>query len=161
MEPCMTSSFHCSIKANSHIPYRSSAAPMLFPCHAVPLMVYIVSFPFDLHSAAMFDSHMHCRARAMPILCRFESEFSRSRHSAAWVRHGMCELASAVQIRHVGLPMSGFFRLPRGVPRSYQKHTNPLTFRISSSIICGYDTGFHKGHGSVGESQESGMECVN
>jgi hypothetical protein len=25
-----------------------------------------VSFPFDLHSAAVFDSHMPCRTHAMP-----------------------------------------------------------------------------------------------
>jgi hypothetical protein len=43
-----------SIKADSHIPCRSHADP----CHAVLLRVYIVSFPFDLHSAAVFDSHI-------------------------------------------------------------------------------------------------------
>ena len=35
------------------------------PCHAVPLMVYNVSFPFDLHSAAVSDSHLPCRAHAI------------------------------------------------------------------------------------------------
>jgi hypothetical protein len=39
---------------------------MPFPCHAMALRVQIVSFPFDLHSAAVFDSHIPCRARAMP-----------------------------------------------------------------------------------------------
>jgi hypothetical protein len=35
----------------------------------------------------------------------------------AWERHGMCELASAVQRRHVGdMPTFGLFLLPRGVP---------------------------------------------
>jgi hypothetical protein len=43
------------IRADSHIPNRS---------HAVPLRVYIVSFPIDLHSAAVFDSHMSCRSPA-------------------------------------------------------------------------------------------------
>jgi hypothetical protein len=32
--------------------------PMPFPCHAIPVRIQIVSFPFHLHSAAMFDSHM-------------------------------------------------------------------------------------------------------
>jgi hypothetical protein len=55
---------------------------------------------------------------AMPRPCRSESHLSRPRHSAAWKRHGMCALASAVQRRHVGdLPAFGLFRLPRGVPR--------------------------------------------
>src|SRR5215468_6354783 len=110
------------LKANSHIPCRSHAVPMPFSCHAMPLRVWIVSFPFDLHSAAVFDSHMPCRARAMPRPCCSESEFSRPRHSMAWVWHGMwhgtCELASAVQRRHVGnLPAFVFFWLPRRVPQ--------------------------------------------
>ena len=33
---------------------------MPFPCHAVPLRVYNVSLPFDLHSAAVSDSHLPC-----------------------------------------------------------------------------------------------------
>jgi hypothetical protein len=37
---------------------------------------------------------------------------------AAWERHGICELASAVQRRHVDdLPAFGFFRLPCGIPQ--------------------------------------------
>jgi hypothetical protein len=98
--------------------------PMPFPCHAVPLRVQIVSHPFDLHSAAVFDSHMPCRARAMPRPCLSESDFSRPRHSAAWAWHGMCDLASTVQRRHVGdLPAFVFFRLPRGVPRRLLSET--------------------------------------
>jgi hypothetical protein len=94
------------VKANSHVPCHSAKGLRL-------------SFPSDLHSAAVFDSHMPCRTPAMPRPCRSESDFSRPRHSAAW--HGMCELASAVQRRHVGnLPAFGFFRLPRGVPRRTQ-----------------------------------------
>jgi hypothetical protein len=85
------------LKANSPIPCRSAKG-------------LDAPFPFDLHSAAVFDSHMPRRS---------ESDFSRPRHSAAWAWHGMCELASAVQRRHVGdLPAFGFFRLQRGVPRT-------------------------------------------
>jgi hypothetical protein len=75
---------------------------------------------------------------------------------AAWERHGMYELASAVQRQHVGdLPDFGFFRLPRGVPRGcYQKQT-------SSSDISDYHADFHEGHGTVGEWQGRGMACVN
>jgi hypothetical protein len=104
-------------KANSHIPCRAHTAPLPFPCHAVPLRVYIVSFPFDLHSEAVFDSHITCRARAHPRPCRSEGNCSWPRHSAAWAWHGLCELASTVLRRHVGnLLAFGFFRLPRGVP---------------------------------------------
>jgi hypothetical protein len=112
------------VNANSHIPSCSHDATMSSPCHAVPLRVQIMTFPFDLHSAAVFDSHMPCRACAMPRQCRSESDFSRPRHSAAW--HGMFELTSAVQRRHMGnLPAFGLFRLTREVlrmllPEAYQ-----------------------------------------
>jgi hypothetical protein len=33
----------------------------------------------------------------------------------------------------------------------YQKHTNPLNCRTSSSDISGYHVEFHEGHGTVGE----------
>ena len=36
------------------------------PCHAVPLRVQNVSFPFDLHNAAVSDSHLPCHAHAIP-----------------------------------------------------------------------------------------------
>ena len=39
---------------------------MPFPCHAVPLRVSNVSFSFDTHSAAVSDSHLPCRAHAIP-----------------------------------------------------------------------------------------------
>jgi hypothetical protein len=42
---------------------------MPFPCHTVPLRVYIESFPFDLHNATVFDSHVLCRAHAAPMPC--------------------------------------------------------------------------------------------
>jgi hypothetical protein len=139
---------------------------MPFPCHAVPLNVSFVSFLFDLHTTAVFDSHMPCRARAMSRPCRSKSDFSRPRHSVAWAWHGMCELASAVQRRHLDdLPAFGLFRLPRGVPR---RHTNRLNCRTSSSDISGYHADFHEGHGTVGEWQGrgmawqgNGMACVN
>jgi hypothetical protein len=71
-----------------------------------------VSFPFDLHSAAVFDSHMPCCSPAMPPTCSSESDLSRPRQIrgrvAAGKWHGMCELASAAQRRHVGdLPTFG------------------------------------------------------
>jgi hypothetical protein len=117
-----------------------------------------VSFPFDLHSAAVFDSHMPCRARAMPRPCRSESHFSMPRHSAAWAWHGMCELATTVQRRHVDdLPAFGFFLLPRRVPRSLSEAYQPLNCRTSSSDISGYHADFHEGHGAVGEWQGRDM----
>jgi hypothetical protein len=42
----------------------------------------------------------------------------------------------------------------------YQKRTNPLNCRTSSSDISGY-MDFHEGYGTVGEWQGLGMEYVN
>jgi hypothetical protein len=39
----------------------------------------------------------------------------------------------------------------------YQKHTNPLNCRTSSSEISDYHADFHEGHGTVGEWQGHGM----
>jgi hypothetical protein len=43
----------------------------------------------------------------------------------------------------------------------YQKHTNPLKYRTSSSDISDYHEDFYEGHGTVGERQGRGMACVN
>jgi hypothetical protein len=59
----------CLIKANSPITCCAQVAPLPFPCHAVSLMVYIVSLPLDLHSAAVFDSHLLCHAHAAALPC--------------------------------------------------------------------------------------------
>jgi hypothetical protein len=56
--------------------------------------------------------------------CRSESDFSRTRQSAAGARHGVGELTSAVEKRPVGdLPRFGFFWPPRGVSRSLSSET--------------------------------------
>jgi hypothetical protein len=58
---------------------------------------------------------------------------------AAGERHGICELALAVQRRHVGdLPAFGLFRLPRGVPgrlsEAYQ--TQMQVASVKQSNVC-------------------------
>jgi hypothetical protein len=129
------------------------------PCHAVPLRVWIVSFPFDLHSAAVFDSYMPCRNRAIPRPCRSESDFSRPRHRAAWTRHER-------DIARVNYHCPSRYGMWATSPRSassghhaefhegcYQKHTNPLNRRTSSSDISGYHTDLHEGNCTVGEWQ--------
>jgi len=92
---CVTKCIICSpLKADTHIACRAHA--VLLSCRVVPLMVYNVSSPFDLHSAAVSDSHLPCRAPTMPF-------FWRPQHS------------TAVERRPVGdLPAIGFW-LPRGV----------------------------------------------
>ena len=45
-----------SLKADSQVACRA---------HAVPLSINNVCLPFDLHSAAVSDSHLPCHAHAM------------------------------------------------------------------------------------------------
>jgi hypothetical protein len=61
-----------------------------------------------------------CHATKMPFWKRILKATAWSWQGGgmgtAWKRHGMCELASAVQRRHVGdLSTFGFFLLPHGV----------------------------------------------
>jgi len=58
-----------NIKVDPHIGCRVHAVPRLFPCNALPLRVWNVSFPFDLHSAAVSDSHLpgHTHTAPMPF----------------------------------------------------------------------------------------------
>jgi hypothetical protein len=67
--------------------------------------------------------------RAMPFPCHATNMpfWKRPLKATAGSRHGVCELASAVQRRHVGdLPKFGFFRLPHKEFQEgyHQKHTN-------------------------------------
>ena len=100
-----------TLKAKSHVACRT---------HAVLLRIQNVSFPFDLHSAAVSDSHL-----TMPF-------FSGQRHN------------TAIKRQPVGyLPAFGFFQLPRGVPRrllseAYQfssQRSIPTTVKSGSSTL--------------------------
>jgi hypothetical protein len=127
---------------------------MPFPCHSLPLRVYIVPFTFDLHSAAVFDSHMPFRARAMPQTCRSESDFSRPRQSAAWAWHVWIS---------IGRPETACGRparvrlLPANTWSSGKVATNSLNYRTSSSDISDCHADFQEGHGTVGDWQGRGM----
>jgi hypothetical protein len=58
---------------------------MPFPCRAVSLGVQIVPFPFDLHSVAMFNSHvMPCPCRAHAIV-----KATSQGHGTQQYGHGM------------------------------------------------------------------------
>ena len=109
-----------------------------------------MSFPFDLHSAAVFDSHIPCNAHATPLPCSDHAVLkatsqghgtARQKRSigTALARHGMCELTSAVERRPLGhLPPFGFFHLPRGVPRtlSSESQTEMQLSIVKPSNIC-------------------------
>ena len=57
-----------------------------------------MSFPFDLHSAAVSDSHLPCRAHAMLWPCR-----SSQGHSAAWPSRDDCAALWPWEERHAML----------------------------------------------------------
>ena len=69
------------VKADSHIACRVHAVPL--PCRAPKDLD--VSFPFDLHSAAVSDSqlpcHAHAQAHAMLRQCRSFQGHSTARPS--------------------------------------------------------------------------------
>jgi hypothetical protein len=56
-----------------------------------------VSFPFDLQSAVVFDSHMPCHDHAVPMPCHdhavLKATFQSHVRVVAGERHGVCELA--------------------------------------------------------------------
>ena len=99
-------------KADSHIACRSHAAPMPFPCHAVPLRVYNVSYTFDLHSAAVSHSHLSCHAHAILRPCRSSQGHCTARPSldgravglrrTAWAWNGKCESDKAALCKSNG-----------------------------------------------------------
>src|SRR5215468_6476443 len=95
-------------------PCRSLAVPLPFPYYAVLLRVYIVTFPFDLHSAAVFDSHIPCRYHAVPLPCHeyaFHGRFVAGSRQAGGMR-------TAWELNVGDLPAVGVFLLARGVPGS-------------------------------------------
>ena len=88
-----------TIKADSHIACRAHAVPMPFPCHAVLLSAYNVSFPFDLHSVAVSDSHLPCHAHAVPMPFSGHAVFFK-----ATTQHGHRETACGLPARVRLLP---------------------------------------------------------
>jgi len=47
-----------------------------------------VSFPFDLHSAAVSDSHLPCHAPTMPFFSRPQHGRSMAWAWQVWIRRG-------------------------------------------------------------------------
>jgi hypothetical protein len=90
------------------------------PCRAAKSLYCVFPIWFTQCGRIWFTYAMPrpCHATTMPFWKRLLKATAQRLMGAAWEWHGMCELTSAVQRRHVGdLPAFGFFRLPRGVPR--------------------------------------------
>jgi hypothetical protein len=103
----------------------------------------------------------------MPQPCRSESDFSRSRHSAGWARHGH---GMACVNYHRPSIDGTWATCPRSASSGYhaefhelcyQKHTNPLNCRRNISDLSDYHADFHEGQPTVRAWQWCGMACVN
>jgi hypothetical protein len=108
--------------------YTYHAVPMPRPCRSLAMpcrQVFRLCLPHLIYTVRPCLIHI-CHAAPVPchdhaVLKASSQGHGTARHGRgmrmSW--HGMCELASVVQRRHVGdLSAFGFFRLPRGVPRS-------------------------------------------
>jgi hypothetical protein len=112
-----------------------------------------VYFPFDLHSTAVFDSHMPCRFHPVPLPCHEYAVLKETSQGygivAEWERHGMCELVSAVKRRHVS-ENAGTGRV---VAESW--HSRDRVAAGERHGMC--ELAFN----AAGERHGNGMVCVN
>ena len=139
--------------------HTQHAVPMPFPCHAVPVRVQNVSFPFDLHSAAVSDSHYPCRVHAIhdhAVLLKATAQHVR--------RETACGLPARVQllpattrgytkvvIRHLPISDAGgqcetnhrLSRTNKRVVAANCKKDDLLHCWTSSSDISGYHADIH------------------
>jgi len=154
---------------------------MPFLCHAVPLRVEIVSFPFDLHSAAVSDSDLSCHVHAAHMPCSDRAVLLKA--TAKHVRpETACELPARVRLLPAttrsstkvvirSIPTSdagGQCEIKRRlswtrkwVVATQYKEDDLLNWWTSSSDISGYHAEFHEGHSTIGAWQGRGMACVN
>ena len=136
---------------------------MLFSCNAVLLRVWNVSFPFDLHSAAMSDSHLPCHAHAMLWPCCS----SQGHGTARPLRDGLWAtwLHSASSSYHVVFNEGCYQKhaiSPHNDPylrlsEAHYKKDDLLKCWTSSLDISSYHANFHYRHGTVRAWQGNSM----
>jgi hypothetical protein len=131
-----------------------------------------VSFQFDLHSAAVSDSHLPCRSHALPRPCRSSQGHGTGRPS----RHGLgatgprsassatTRSSTKVVIRSILISDAGgqfetkqhlSWTRKRVVAAHYKKYSL-LNCWTSSSDTSGYHVDFHEGLGTVVSEQGRG-----
>ena len=154
-------------------PCRAHAVSTPFPRHAVPLRFEIVSFPFDLHSAAVFDHT--CHAMPMPcsdraVLLKATAQYVRRETTCGLPAHvrllpATTRSSTKVVIRSIPTSDAGgqcetkqllSWARKRVVAKHY-KTDDLFNCWISSSDISGYHADFHEGHGTIGVWQGPGM----
>jgi hypothetical protein len=120
------------LMAHSHIACRAHAVSMPFPCHAMPLRVWNVSFPFDLHNAAVSDLHLPCHAHAAPMPCSDNALLLK-----ATAQHGRQETAFGPPACVRLLPATTWSSTKiviRGIPIPSQRSI-PTTVKSGSSTL--------------------------
>ena len=118
-----------------------------------------MSFQFDLHSAAVSDSHLPCRAHAISdhaVVLKATAQHGRrettcSRSASSGYHAEFHEVViRCIPISDAGGQCETKHRLHgRGGSSTLQKRFS----RTSSSDISGYHADIHEGHGTVEEGQ--------
>ena len=136
-----------------------------------------MSFPFDLHSAALSDSHLSCRAHAIPdhaILLKATAQHVRRgtpcgltasfRLLPAIMRSSTKVIIRRIPISDAGGQCETKHRLSwtrKIVAAAHYKKDDLLQCWTSSSDISGYHVDIYEGNGPVGAGQGRGIACVN
>ena len=134
-----------------------------------------MSFPFDLHSAAVSDSHLPCCAHAIPdhaFLLKATAQLGRRGTPCGCQRSassGYHAEFHEVVIRRIPISdASGQCETKHRLPWTRKKSGSStlqkrrsVTLLTNSSDISGYHADIHEGHGTVGAGQGRGMACVN
>ena len=140
-----------------------------------------MSFPFDLQSAAVSDSHLPCHAHTAPMPCcdhtvllkataqhgRRETDRglpARFRLLPATTRSSTKIVIRSIPISDAGGQCETKHRLSwtrKRVLAAHYKKDDLLNCWTSSSDVSGYHVDFHEVHGTIGARLGRGMACVN
>jgi hypothetical protein len=152
----------CSRKANTHY-----AVPMPRPCCSAAMPC---RQGFSLCLSQLIYTVRPClidQCHAAPVPCHDHAvlKATSQSHGTAWHGHG------TARVNYHWPPRDSMWATcPRSASSGYhaefhegcyQKHTDLLNCRTSSSDISGYHADFHERLGNVGEWQGHGMACVN
>ena len=140
-----------------------------------------MSFPFDLHSAAVSDSHLPCHVLAAPMPCSDHAVLLKAtaqhvrRETPCWVparvrllpvttRSSTKVVTRRIPVSDAGCQYETKHCLSwtwKRVVAAHYKKDDLLNCWTSSSDISGYHADIHEGHGTFGAGQGRGMACVN
>jgi hypothetical protein len=135
-----------------------------------------VSFPFDLHSTAVSDSHLPCRAHTMLRPCHSSQGHGTARPSrdSLWATcprsasssyhaefHKVVSSSKPISDAGGQCETKHLSWTRKRVVAAYYKKEDLLNCWNSSSYISGYHGDFHEGHGTIRAWQGRGMARVN